>query len=629
MSWWDGLNAALKTGSEILAAGISITAFALLLYAFSFNLKDRIARSFTLILICVVIVFSCEALGSSAATYESKMLFAKLQWVGILYLPPTYLQFSDAVLATTGKPSRGKRSWANRLTYFGSSVFLLLLITGYLVGDLDTTNPQVEYLKRTIFSDLFSLYYLLSMIASWINFTRAYRRTTTPTTRRRMFYLITGALAPALGSFPYLLYGSGLAAAHQTTFWSIVLLSNILVGGLIVMMSYSIAFFGVTWPDRVVKRRLFKWILRGPVTAIAALSITTLTRKSGILLGIEYATLVPIFMALTILVMEFTITLLSPLFERWLFYGNDRREIEVISNLADKLMTRNDLSQFLEAMLAAVTDRFQAKAGFIASINDGGISLVISHGELSRIEGNHLEERILPALLGQENKPEMFQLEDFLLVPMYVSGSENVEIIGILGVQKTSSGNVDLEDRTLLMALSKRIELALINSSMQQDIFTKAAQIDPQIKQFQQMVSTSRLMNVNDMADSDISVPSDLAGMVKDALTHYWGGPKFSTSPLMKLKVVRGFIESENQNPVNALRGVLKNAIESVKPEGERKQTGEWILYNILEMKFIQGKKVREVALKLAVSEADLYRKQRVAIEAVAKAIMEMEKNHP
>jgi hypothetical protein len=42
-------------------------------------------------------------------------------------------------------------------------------------------------------------------------------------------------------------------------------------------------------------------------------------------------------------------------------------------------------------------------------------------------------------------------------------------------------------------------------------------------------------------------------------------------------------------------------------------------------LKFLEGRKVREVALRLAMSEADLYRKQRVAIEAVALAIVEME----
>jgi hypothetical protein len=42
-------------------------------------------------------------------------------------------------------------------------------------------------------------------------------------------------------------------------------------------------------------------------------------------------------------------------------------------------------------------------------------------------------------------------------------------------------------------------------------------------------------------------------------------------------------------------------------------------------MKFMEGKKVREIATRLSMSEADLYRKQRVAVEAVANAIMEME----
>jgi len=52
----------------------------------------------------------------------------------------------------------------------------------------------------------------------------------------------------------------------------------------------------------------------------------------------------------------------------------------------------------------------------------------------------------------------------------------------------------------------------------------------------------------------------------------------------------------------------------------------EWLLYNILEMKFLRGHKVRQVAMRLAVSESDLYRKQRVAIESLADILIEMEK---
>ena len=126
----------------------------------------------------------------------------------------------------------------------------------------------------------------------------------------------------------------------------------------------------------------------------------------------------------------------------------------------------------------------------------------------------------------------------------------------------------------------------------------------------------------------DIPMPeSDFSHWVKEALTHYWGGPKLTESPLIQLQIVKQMSVEMEGNTANALRSILREAIDRVKPEGERKFTGEWILYNILEMKFMEGRKVREIALRLAMSEADLYRKQRVAIDAVAKVMMEMEES--
>jgi len=139
------------------------------------------------------------------------------------------------------------------------------------------------------------------------------------------------------------------------------------------------------------------------------------------------------------------------------------------------------------------------------------------------------------------------------------------------------------------------------------------------------MRSETRFARAEDLTESDYSIPPEMTNMVKDALTHFWGGPKLAESPLLKLPVVQSAVNGNDQSQVNALRGVLRQAIEKIKPEGDRKYTGEWVLYNILDMKFIQGKKVREVAMKLAMSEADLYRKQRVAIETIAKSIMEMD----
>jgi hypothetical protein len=123
----------------------------------------------------------------------------------------------------------------------------------------------------------------------------------------------------------------------------------------------------------------------------------------------------------------------------------------------------------------------------------------------------------------------------------------------------------------------------------------------------------------------DLNEQNKLSSWVKEALTHYWGGPKLTQSPLLGLRIVQRAMDEHEGNPTNALRAILRQAIEHVRPEGERRFTGEWVLYNILELKFLEGRKVREVALRLAVSEADLYRKQRVAIEAVANAIVDME----
>ena len=52
--------------NELLTVGIAITAFSLLLYALSFNLRDRVARSFALILLCVVFVSVGDAISSNA-----------------------------------------------------------------------------------------------------------------------------------------------------------------------------------------------------------------------------------------------------------------------------------------------------------------------------------------------------------------------------------------------------------------------------------------------------------------------------------------------------------------------------------------------------------------------------------
>jgi hypothetical protein len=150
----------------------------------------------------------------------------------------------------------------------------------------------------------------------------------------------------------------------------------------------------------------------------------------------------------------------------------------------------------------------------------------------------------------------------------------------------------------------------------------------PQVEEIQRMRAATLFGGAETLTEpiEGIRTEEDLTELVRKALGHYWGGPRLTRSPLLDLRVVKQAIVEHNGNPVNALRTILKKAIEQVRPEGERRFTAEWMLYNILEMKFLQGRKVRSVAMRLAMSEADLYRKQRVAIVEIARAIAEMER---
>ena len=631
--WLESLLAGLQVLNNILTAGISITAFSLFLYAMSFNLRDRVARSFAVILLCVVVVFTTEALQNKTVPNWGIELLLRAQWIGIIFLPPSYLHLSDALLVTAGRPSRGRRRIAVRLVYVLSLVFLILLVMNLLVGGLVVNGKPAPHLQRTVWTEVFTFYYIGVIAWAGYNFIRAYQRMLTRSGRRRMLYLMAGATAPALGSYPYLLYGSGFAAQYPLVFWSAVLVNNLLVAVLVVTMAYSVAFFGVSWPDRVVKSRLFKWLLRGPVTASMALALMTIVRRAGVLFGGDpYSGFVPLVMVVTVLLFEHAITLLSPIWERVLFFGRDREEIQLLQNIEERLLTQSDLQQFLESVLAAVRDHLQSPCAFVAALDGDELTLNVVAGNRHLLENENLNDALQVVNHNGESGRHEFIWGDFWILPLYQRKligdiDEIPPLLGFLGIARNSDHPMDGDQRDALWLLADRVALALDDRQLQQRVFRSLEDLQPEMDMLQRIRAAGRYDTTTNLLTEPVFEESDLADWVKDALTHYWGGPKLTNSPLMRLQTVRTFMADYDGNAPNALRALLRRAVDQVKPEGDRKFTSEWILYNILEMKFIEGRKVREVAGRLAMSEADLYRKQRVAVEAVARAILEMEKS--
>jgi hypothetical protein len=635
----ETIIAVLNTINQLLTSGIAITAFSLLLYSLTLNLRDRVARSFAFILGCMTTVFVGDAISSITTAPVLLEIWLRLQWVGIVFLPSVYLYLSDALLATTGLPAGHRRRWIVRLAFLISLVFLAMLPSGLLVGALVQVGAPAAYLERTTFTWIFTGYYVFIMAWSWLNFWRAFQRTTTSTSRRRILYLMAGATAPALGSFPYLIFGYAIASIHPLLFWLAAVVSNLLTGILLVIMAYSVAFFGVDWPDRVVKRRLFKWLMRGPVTASIVLVTTTLIRQIGRQFGFSYVALEIIFMVATILVMQYFISTTGPYFERWLFHRSDYTALRTLQTLEERLLTTNDLRQFLEAVLIAACDRLQSPDGFIATLVPPGLEMTVTVG--SPREDQILSPDLVDTLTRNGEHEGLFSCGGYWIMPLY-SLSNNGEspqelvppLLGLMGLIQPGSKVGEIspnvpatsdEQYNALELLTQRATIALEDLYVQQKLFNEMQDLTPQVDMIQRLRAASRYDGSNVLTTPELPAEQKVfSKRVKDALDHYWGGPKLTQSPLLDLLIVQNAIQ-EGDSPPNALRNVLRNAIEQIRPEGERHFTADWILYNILEMKFLEGHKVRDIAMRLAVSEADFYRKQRTGIKAIAKIISEME----
>lgn len=622
-------TSALTVVNQILNAGNAVTAFSLLLYSLTFNAKERTARILALLLGCLALAYATDVMSGTATLESEQQIWLRLQWVAISFAPAGYMHLSDALLAATGRPSRGRRRWVIRIGYLLSLLsFVLAALSPELVGPVNRLG-SVSFLSGGRWLPAFVAYFGLALAFTGFNLWRAYKRCLTSVSRRRMRYLIFGAAAPFLGVYPFLSAGGSFVLRAPLLTWAVLGVVNLVVAVQIVMMTYAVAYFGVSFPDRVVKSRLFQWLLRGPVVASTTLAVTVVVDRLGHRIGLENSRAVPLFMVGTILSLQYLITLVRPTAERWLFYGQDRNDVSRLHLLEERLLTTGDLRQYLEAILNAACDLTGAGSAFVAAVGEQGVELEVAVGPDDPLR-DPLEST--PSLTSGNNRElpgfgPLFRWDRYWLAPL--QGSATAELVGVLGL-KLDAENLEFGPETVeaLALVRERAAVALTDRALQREVFAAVDRLVPQVEAVQRMRAAARYGGVQALTMPEESLPadSDLVNLVRQALSHYWGGPRLTQSPLLRLSVVREAVAANDGSPVNALRATLRRAIDRVRPKGERRFTGEWMLYNILEMKFLEGRKVRDVAVRLAMSEADLYRKQKVAIESVARAMEELER---
>jgi hypothetical protein len=624
---------ALETSNEILTSAIVVIAASLLLYNLTQNLHNRVTRSASAVLTCVTFAYLCDvfiSLSPSMVFYEMAL---RVQWLGIAFIPAALFHLSDALLATTGLPSRGRRRRIVRILYLiAGAFFLMATLTDELIHPV--INSGRISTRSGNFFGLYFVFFVVLCVIVFINVERARRRCLTQSTRRRMGYLQAAILTPAFGIFPY---SFALPPGAEFSLLGVLLINigNVIVITMLIFLSYPLSFFGSDKPDRTVKVELLRFLVRGPATGLLALATIIGTIDATRILSLQGEDFTPFAVVAVVLLWQWTIALLLPWLEQKLVYGNTNGEhIKQLQNLSDHVLTHTDILQLLEATLEACCDFLRTHTAFVISFQEQEPELVKAIGtppftENTLLHDAQVIQNSMASLAGSNGHLAFQNWQHYQLTPLYSRrNSQDARLIGVLGIETTPNHlPTDGEDYRTLQQFVWRAARTLDDMALQAEIFAALEGLLPQIS------AIRRDDKIEYVPPSSTKLPltpfdhDEIYEQVHAALRHYWGGTGMTRSRLQDLQVVRQMMKPD-ETPVQALRSVLQQVVEKQRPRGEPSlDAPEWTLYNILNMRFIEGKTVKVVAYRLKMSEADFYRKQRVALAAVTDTLLEMEAN--
>lgn len=614
----------LLVANTLTLAAILVVGFSLFAYIALHNWRNAVAQSFCLLLASLLIVLGCSVLINQAQTAPTKHVLWQIQWVGIALAPATYYHFAEALFRNSGD----QRHWTRVLTplFYSVSIgfWLLAVTTNELVHDAPQ-RPFVAFDAGRLFWLFIGYFVAVCVVGIWC-IRQARDHAVTPTARRRLWYLSTSFMAPLLGVFPYLL----IAAFTRVPLWVLLMLlgaSTTGIGIMLTLMTYSVAFHGMIVPDRLIKYNFLRYILYGPLVGVVLIICLQLVEPISRWTGLPRETISIFGVMIMTVLMPIFIGRIKPAVDT-LIYRQDSDEMRWLRNLDQRTFTRSDLRQLLENTLVAICGTLRVETGFVAVRSDHGFIVQASCGPRRMIKHflakNPLNEQALlfeptSATADHTLTDAALVRDGFCLLPLY--SAQNV-LLGTIGIM-CQPEQLSAPMRYLMTTLAHQMELALTHIQLQENAFNSLRGLAMQSESLHQL--TSEIETTTSLPD-DVALHPEFGQQVKDALSHYWGGPKLSDSPLLNLGIVRQLLDAQGGSPTRALQHVLRQAIDNIRPDDQLDPTApEWMLYNILELRFLKGLRIREIVDKLAMSESDFYRKQKVAVEEVARQLVLME----
>lgn len=626
----------LKALNEALSAAIVVVAFSMLLYNITRNIHNRVARTSGAVLACVAVSYLADVLLSLSPNPMTMALLFRLQWIGIALFPATIFHLADALLATTGLPSRGRRRNGAIFLYSVGSIFLLLTTFTQGVIDIEISDTTATLTSGPIFP-VYVFFFASATSLAFFNVYRARQRGQTRSTKTRMSYLLLTLLTPVIGIFPYSLVlplGDGSSVFTLT----LVNITNIFVVLMLMFLAYPLSFFGSSVPDRVVKAELLRFMLRGPMTGMLILGVIIFLRPLGTVFGITGDSFLPFAVVAVVLFWQWMIDLGLPTLEKRMIYADaDQDQVNKIQELNRYLLTRADLLQLIEAILEALSDYLVVRNTFVATLYtpdyEEQTEVLRKTGNVSLTTDQIREEYALFTGLFADGSKLPKKWEGFWILGLYSRRKRNengqASLIGILGIEaKADHFDPNDDEERWLGQLIRRAAITLDDLLLQTEIYAALEGLLPQMATTRTRAADIEFKPGREpMPSTEPTIDREqVIEQVQAALRHYYGGPGMTQSRLLELNIVQNALAENENNPVRALRSVLDRAIANQRPEGEQDiHSPEWLLYNILEMRFLKNKKVRDLTTRFYMSEATFFRKQAQAIEAVADTVMQME----
>ena len=169
-------------------------------------------------------------------------------------------------------------------------------------------------------------------------------------------------------------------------------MGNLGIAMMTIVIGYIVAYQGVLLPDRVIKHDLLHYLMRGPLVSILVVVLMLVIPRVESILGLPRETILIVSVAGSLVVLQLGVDMAKPAIDR-LVYRRDRRELQWIQTLSERLLTTTDLEQLLENTLVALCDLLRVPAGFIVTMQGATLAIKVFCGPHEAAAGSPPAQR--------------------------------------------------------------------------------------------------------------------------------------------------------------------------------------------------------------------------------------------